>query len=231
MRPGMLQGHDATTLAPADPFGPFGNLLAARPVPSCETTMQATPAEPADHELLTRALTGDTEAFATLYRRYARPVFNLLLRTTGERALAEELLQETFTRVWLAGRTFDPARGTFRPWLYTIALNLARSELVRHRHARPHVPLDEQQIDPVSSAAAEDWVRRLDLSRQARTVAAALATLPDHQREVVVLRCYQQLSFAEIAAVTGAPEGTLKARFHRAVAALRTRLGDRGSRP
>jgi RNA polymerase sigma-70 factor, ECF subfamily len=225
----MLRGHDVTTLASAEAFGPFGNLLAARPVPSCETTMpQAHPAEPADHELLTRSLAGDTEAFAALYRRYARPVFNLLLRTAGERALAEELLQETFTRVWLAGRTFDPTRGPFRPWLFTIALNLMRSELVRQRHKRPHVPLDEQQIDPVASAAAEDWAQRLDLSRQARAVADALGALPDHQREVVVLRCYQQLSFAEIAAVTGAPEGTLKARFHRAVAVLKARLGARG---
>ncbi len=226
----MPQGTDAMTLAPADSLERIGNFLSARPVPSSEIPMaKACPAEPADHELLTRALAGgDTEAFGALYRRHARPIFNLLLRTTGERGLAEELLQETFTRVWLAGRTFNPARGPFRPWLYTIALNLARNELVRKRHTSPHVPLDERQPDPQTSTAAEALARRLDLSRQARAVAEALGGLPDHQREVVVLRCYQQLSFAEIAQVTGAPEGTLKARFHRAVAALRTRLGARG---
>ena len=64
-----------------------------------------------DRTLAGRAIRGDAEAFAELYRRYERPIFNFILRCTGSRALAEELLQETFTRVWRVGSTFDTPHG------------------------------------------------------------------------------------------------------------------------
>jgi RNA polymerase sigma-70 factor (ECF subfamily) len=81
-------------------------------------------------------------------------------------------------------------------------------------------------MDLPDAAAGEGGVAaRLDEARQASAVALALERLPDFMREVVVLRCSRELSFAEIAEVTGAPQGTLKSRFHRAVAALREALG------
>ncbi|HVO09209.1 MAG TPA: sigma-70 family RNA polymerase sigma factor [Vicinamibacteria bacterium] len=176
-----------------------------------------------DLELIEGAAGGDTDAFAVLYARYSRPVFAVLLRLAGRRALAEDWLQETFVRVWLAASTHDPARGALRSWIFKIALNVARSELARKRHSAPHLPLDELDLadgEALESRLAED----LDGDRRARALAQALARLPDFMREVVVLRCSRELSFAQIAEVTGAPEGTLKSRFHRAVAALRAAL-------
>ena len=148
----------------------------------------------------------------------------MLLRLAGQRALAEEWLQEAFTRVWLAAASHDPARGAVRPWIYAIAVNTARSELSRKRSRTPHVSIDDAGMDlPDASAGEPPLAARLDGQRQADALADALRSLPGYLREVVVLRCSRELSFAEIAEITGAPQGTLKSRFHRAVAALRER--------
>lgn len=179
-----------------------------------------------DRALLERVARGDQDAFAALYRRYERPVFGVLVRMAGQRALAEEWLQEAFTRVWLGAESHDPARGEVKPWIYAIALNTARTELARKRHRTPHVSIDAVELDLPGESAAE-VSSRLDDARRAAVVAEALRDLPDFMQEVVILRCSRELSFAEISAVTGAPQGTLKSRFHRAVAALRQAVNRR----
>jgi RNA polymerase sigma-70 factor (ECF subfamily) len=180
----------------------------------------------ADPELLRRVRAGDGDAFALLYRRHAGPLFNFLLRMTRQRELAEDLLQETFTKAWRAARTWDPNRGSPRAWLYAIALNTARSELVRAVHRRPHDPI-EPDSPPASQRADGERLLNEGLQRveHGAAVEQALDALPAFLKEVVVLRCQQQLPFAEIARVTGAPVGTLKSRYHRAVGLLRSRLG------
>jgi RNA polymerase sigma-70 factor (ECF subfamily) len=207
------------------PFPPLPALAGDEvdPVPS------GVPAMPtlSDGTLLERAAQGDADAFAVLYRRFERPVFAMLLRLAGgRRAIAEEWLQEAFTRVWLGAATHDPSRGEVRPWVYKVALNTARSEMARKRYRTPHVSIDEAELDLPDETAGEKGVAaRMDDARQALAFARALGRLPDFMREVVVLRCSRELTFAEIAEVTGAPQGTLKSRFHRAVAALREALG------
>jgi RNA polymerase sigma-70 factor (ECF subfamily) len=186
-----------------------------------------------DDTLIERVAGGDTDAFTLLYRRYERPVFAMLLRLGGQRALAEEWLQEAFTRVWLAAGTHDPARGPVKPWIYAIALNAARSELGRKRNRARHISLDAAEIDlPDVTGGEAPLHARLDGETRASALSEALLELPDYMREVVVLRCSRELSFAEIAEVTGAPQGTLKSRFHRAVLALRARIErkERGER-
>jgi RNA polymerase sigma-70 factor (ECF subfamily) len=207
------------------PFPPLPALAwdADDPVPSAGIPMPAV----ADGALLERVARGDRDAFTLLYRRFERPVFGMLLRLAGgRRALAEEWLQEAFTRVWLGAGTHDPSRGGVKPWVFKVALNTARSEMARKRFRAPHVSLDEAGLDlPDERAGERPVAARLDDARRAAAVAEALERLPDFMREVIVLRCSRELSFAEIAEVTGAPEGTLKSRFHRAVAALRATLG------
>jgi RNA polymerase sigma-70 factor, ECF subfamily len=212
--------------ATAVPFPVLPSLAdrANEPLASAITTPSILP--DSDRALVERTARGDVDAFTVLYRRYERPVFGVLVRLAGgRRALAEEWLQEAFTRVWLAAGTHDPSRGEVRPWIFKIALNTARSELARRSHRTPHVSLDESGLDLPDGGAGEKRVTaRLDEARRAERVGRALLELPDFMREVIVLRCSRELSFAEMAAVTGAPEGTLKARFHRAVAALRKAL-------
>ena len=179
-------------------------------------------ASASDDALIERVSHGDRDAFALLYRRYERPVFGVLLRLGGQRALAEEWLQEAFTRVWLAAGSHDAARGAVKPWIFAIALNTARSELGRKRHRAKHVSLDELALELTDAKGGEPRLAaQLDGERRAGALAEALRELPDHLREVVVLRCTRELSFAEIAEVTGCPQGTLKSRFHRATRALK----------
>jgi RNA polymerase sigma-70 factor (ECF subfamily) len=178
-----------------------------------------------DEALLERVARRDEGAFAALYRRYERPVFGVLLRLAGERATAEECLQEAFTRVWLAAATHDPARGRVKPWIFKVAINTARSELARKRHRTAHVSIDSGGVELDDGRGGEPRLSaELDEERQRRSLASAVSQLPDFMREVVLLRCSRELSFAEIAELTGAPQGTLKSRFHRAVVALRERL-------
>jgi len=193
------------------------------PLPVVARAVEPAAAAASDLELIEGAAGGDTQAFAALYARYSRPVFGVLLRLGGRRALAEDWLQETFVRVWLAASTHDPARGAVRSWIFKIALNVARSELARKRHSATHLPLHELELAE-DEAPETRLAEGLDGEERARALAEALARLPDFMREVVVLRCSRELSFAQIAEVTGAPEGTLKSRFHRAVAALRSAL-------
>jgi RNA polymerase sigma-70 factor (ECF subfamily) len=222
---GATRRPEAMSTAATLPFPPLPALSwgSDEPVPSAGTLMPTL----ADGALLERVARGDADAFTALYRRFERPVFSMLLRLAGgRRALAEEWLQEAFTRVWLGAGTHDPSRGEVRPWIYKIALNTARSEMARKRYRAPHVSLDETGLDLADETAGEKRVAaRLDEARRASAVAEALERLPDFMREVIVLRCGRELSFAEIAEVTGAPQGTLKSRFHRAVAALREALG------
>jgi RNA polymerase sigma-70 factor (ECF subfamily) len=180
-----------------------------------------------DHALVAEVARGDAAALRTLYLRYERPTFNLILRLAGNREMAQDLMQETFTRVWTMARTFRGDRGTFKGWLFTIAVNLTRSELARKRHRVRH--LGEDAVEDLASKA-EGPDAMLQRSEVGGRVAAALADLAPHLREVVVMKVYLQLKFREIADITKTPEGTLKARFHRAVAALRERLAPGGSR-
>jgi RNA polymerase sigma-70 factor (ECF subfamily) len=180
----------------------------------------------ADDALMRRVCARDVEAFGVLYFRYELRVFNLVYRCAGERALAEDLLQETFWRVWQAARTYDPVRGEFRPWLYRVALNATRSELALKRYAcekRDGIIPDSAERAPAASRT-DDPASRYERKETEAIVADALAGLSPSLREVVALRCMEGMKFSEIAAVTGAAPGTLKTRFHRAVAELRRRL-------
>ncbi len=180
----------------------------------------------ADVTLMRRVRARDVDAFRVLYFRYEQRVFNFVLRCAGERALAEDMLQETFWRVWQAARTFDPARGEFRSWLYRVALNATRSELGLKRYSREDRTglIPEVAVPPMAGNRPDDPATRFERRETETLVAAALAELSPTMREVVALRCMEGMKFSEIAAVTGAPAGTLKTRFHRAVAELRRRL-------
>jgi RNA polymerase sigma-70 factor, ECF subfamily len=179
--------------------------------------MEETP----DEALMAGVAGGDAAALATLYDRYERATFNLILRLAGSRPLAEELMQETFTRVWTAARLFHPEKGAFKGWLFTIALNLTRSELSRQRYRFRHVEAEAAEV-VASVDAGPDLLA--EKAQESRRVTAALGGLSPVLREIVVLKVYHHLKFQEIASMTGTPEGTLKARFHRAVEQLRGQL-------
>jgi RNA polymerase sigma-70 factor, ECF subfamily len=182
-----------------------------------------------DGELAARVAEGDRAALDVLYERHHRPTFHYLWRLTGDRELARDLTQETFTLVWRKAATFDRAGDRFRGWLFTIALNRTRSELSRRRHRMAR--LDPELLGTVASDAPCPYAL-LARGEQRRRLARAVAGLAPTMRQVVSLRVYRELSFGEITAITGVSEVALKVRFHRAVLSLRRRLNPgAGGRP
>lgn len=181
-----------------------------------------------DKELMKLVARQNYQAFRLLYQRYYILIFNFLLRYTGQRELAQDLLQETFTRVWTAAHSFDLKHGNFRGWIYSIAINLTRSEMIKKRYAYQYCEVDDikgTRNEPVSPAREQPdkQAENADLQHQ---INSALSQLDPLLREVIILKHFQQLKFREIAEMTNTPEGTLKARFHRAIAKLKEIMKD-----
>ncbi|HEY3381562.1 MAG TPA: sigma-70 family RNA polymerase sigma factor [Vicinamibacterales bacterium] len=185
-----------------------------------------------DAELVERALGGSDDAFRALVARHQRPVYNLLVRMLRNPALAEDLAQETFLKVFSRLSTFDP-QFKFSNWILRIAHNRAIDAMRRRGPAE--VSLDEPDpaeqarmsqilVDPTSDAAP----RRAEQHDLARALDKALARLRPEYREVVVLRYHEDLGYEEIARVTGLPQGTVKSYLHRARAEMAAILSRQG---
>lgn len=155
----------------------------------------------------------DRAAFEALYRRHAGKLYSFFRRTVRSDHTAQDLTQQTFLHLHRARRDYSQGR-PLRPWLYTIAVNVRRQH-VRTRMRRPEAPI-EAAAEPVSAPTVSTATDRL--------VRRALGTLPESQREVVVLHWYEGMSFAEIAEVVGASRSAVKVRAHRAYNQLRELL-------
>jgi RNA polymerase sigma-70 factor (ECF subfamily) len=194
-------------------------MAIAVPLPRTLTIRPVT--NESDAELIRRAGEGDRGAFETLYLRYARPVFGLALRRLGDRARAEDAVQETFASVWRSARTYRPERGPGAPWLYAVA----RNAIVDRSRARGEVTTDvPDQVadDPGPPEQTEQaWV--------AWRVHRALEELPEREREVIALAYWSGLSQSEVAEFLGIPLGTVKTRTRAALQRLADVLeGDLG---
>lgn len=188
-----------------------------------------------DRELAARLRRGDRSALAALYDRYGGVVLALLMRIVRSQAEAEDLLQEVFLQAWRRAPEYDPRRGSFSAWLFTIARNRAldvvrspRHKQALQRSSEPAAPEQRQSDEPPASEASPE--ETLALKRRAQAVRAALADLSPVQREAIELAYYSGLSHSEIASQTGEPLGTIKSRINQAAAKLRAALGGVGSR-
>jgi RNA polymerase sigma-70 factor (ECF subfamily) len=172
-----------------------------------------------DAELLALVAAGDAGTpLRRLYARYERRLYGFGLRLLGEPGLAEELVQETWVRVWQSAPRFDPARGTVRALIFAIARRVA-ADLWRRPSTRP---LGAQLQDEGAVEAAADQVLL------AVTVRDAMTSLSPAHREVLELVYDEDLKLAEIAGRLGVPLGTVKTRAHHALRALRRALEERG---
>src|SRR5918998_262095 len=165
--------------------------------------------DPSDEALYAAVLGGDQQALEELVRRYHHPLLQFVYRQTGDRHLAEDLVQELFTRL-VTYPGAPPQR--FRPWALTIARNLV------HDHFRSGYARREHVLQPAEHDAMAD-VPDTTPQMGERLERAA------NQREVLVLRFYDELKLEEIAAVTNAPVGTVKSRLFHALKQLQARLG------
>ena len=183
-----------------------------------------------DAELLRRARDGDADAFGDLVLRYQDRIFATVYRILGNGEDAREMAQEAFFRAWSKLDTFrEGAR--FSTWLYTITLNLTRSELRKRKtrqHIRPvslNVRFGNDEGRTIEPPSPEDGpLQRIGQAELHRLALAEIDRLDAEAREVVVLRDRQELSYEEIASVLDCPIGTVRSRLHRARGQLRDRL-------
>jgi RNA polymerase sigma-70 factor (ECF subfamily) len=172
-----------------------------------------------DDEAMRRMAEGDSTALAALFDRHKAHLFAFLYYLVGEQATAEDLVGETFLRLYHARARYRVGMG-FTPWLYAIARNLALSELRRQGVAQRA----RQRLSLHVEAAPVEWKsERLETCERVR---AALARLPEEQRAAVVLKEFQGLSYQEIGRVLGCNEAAARARTYRARNALREHLRD-----
>ncbi len=157
----------------------------------------------------------EPQAMVTLFRRYRRPLYRFLFRRTGSPDRAEDLAQEVFVALMDGAGRYEPT-GSFKSYLYRIASNLSAKEWRRYRR---RVQLDHEPTSPGPPAPAQ-----LAAKESAGAVRAALFALAPDQRDPILLREYEDLSYAEIAAVLEIPTGTVKSRIARGKLALREAL-------
>lgn len=182
-----------------------------------------------DADFMLRVKTGDQSAFEYLVQKYRRPMVSFMYRMARNSAVAEDLAQEVFLRVYRSRETYE-ASAKFSTWLYRIATNLAVNHARDTRHERPEVQvsLDEPNEDtgttlelPDASLNAEQqMVRRERLLAIRRRVEA----LPEQQRLAVVMHKYQQMDYKQIAEVLKKSESATKSLLFRAYETLREQL-------
>jgi RNA polymerase sigma-70 factor (ECF subfamily) len=174
-----------------------------------------------DSALVAAFLNGEKRAFTILVERYHGRLVNFVYRTTGDRERAEDLVQETFIRVYRHLHRFDQTK-KFSTWVYTIASNLAKNEL-RNRSRNPLVLFqmirkswdnDQRPLEWEDNTYRPDDLFR---KRHLRTlVERAVAELPEHHRTVFILREMEGKTYEEIAEITSCNLGTVKSRLNRA---------------
>ncbi len=170
-----------------------------------------------DDELAERLRDGDEKALRTVYERHGSAVLYLAQRLLGNRADAEDVTQVTFVAAWTGRDTFDPRRGTLLGWLLGIARRKAVDRLrSAERQDRVTETVRAQLAPPGESESPERIVDRL-------IVADELGRLPAEQRRTLELAFFDDLTHAQIAAVTGLPLGTVKSHIRRGMANLRRR--------
>jgi RNA polymerase sigma-70 factor (ECF subfamily) len=175
-----------------------------------------------DEELLAAIAGGDERALAELYDRLGRVAYGLALRVLRDPALAQDAVQDAFLAAWRTAAAFDPLRGKAQTWLLTLVHRRA-VDVVRREDRRRTEQLVDAPVDSGLSTEEEASVRE-----QRRAVQAALAQLPDDQREALQLSYYGGLSQTELAERLGIPLGTVKSRVFAGLNRLRDLLGEAG---
>jgi len=180
-----------------------------------------------DVEIVRACLAGSEAAYRQLVSRYQRPVFSLAMRVLRQAEDAEDVVQETFVRVFKALDRYDQAR-PFSTWLFTIAARLCIDHLRRRKMKTFSIFGKDSESDEDRVIDLEDPGPRPDDVvagwEDETRVQALVDSLPPHYRIVVALRHQHDLSYEEIAEALKLPLGTVKARIHRARALLKKTL-------
>jgi RNA polymerase sigma-70 factor (ECF subfamily) len=179
-----------------------------------------------DAQLMLRVKEGDAASFALLLEKHRAPVNHFLYRMVQNRAVADELAQEVFLRVYRARASYEPT-AKFTTWLFRIAMHLALNSLRDGRSERGQERLDEEtpeaggrQVPDRRPTVEQDLVYRVRLEE----VRCAIQGLPEKQRAAVLMHKYQELEYSQIARVLNCSDSAVKSLLFRAYETLRARL-------
>ncbi len=173
-----------------------------------------------DYNLIKRVQNGDMVAFSEIVDKYKNRLMNTIVRMISSQQEAEDVVQETFLRVYQHRDSFD-FRHCFSTWLYTIALNLARNELRKRKRFKFY------DITDMQGHESEISVEMKLPSNISKVLENAIDSLPEKYKTAFILRDIQEQSYDEVAKVMNIPLGTVKSRVNRARALLRDKLKPR----
>lgn len=192
-----------------------------------EKDMIAVAALERDAELMLRVRDGDSSSFAALLERHRGPVIHFLYRMVQNQAVAEELAQEVFFRVYKSRTSYEPT-AKFTTWLFRIATHLALNYLRDERHERMHESIEEDPSKEGLTRQFSDRVPTIEqkLLREAKLaeVRAAIEALPAKQKAAVLMHKYEEMEYSQIASVFECSESAVKSLLFRAYETLRVRL-------
>ena len=188
-------------------------------------TAMTTPTDQTDVELLRQMHAGAASAFSALYRRHQAPLYRFALLRCGSADTAADIVQDTFMGLLTGRFSYDPLRGQLQHFLFGVARNLVLKweEPRRRQAALPEAGEDGDEEAELASEEAGPLLRLLD-NEMAEQVRRALALLPPHYRDPVILYELHELSYQEIAAICQVEIGTVRSRLARGRAALAKRL-------
>ena len=183
-----------------------------------------------DVQLMLDVKAGDEQSFELLLRKYRTPLVNFLYRMVRDSAVAEDLAQEVFLRVYRARQEYAPS-AKFTTWMFRIATNLALNSMRDNRHRKMEISMDqsvdtgEEEQRPLEVPDRVPTVEQELVARcRAELILKAIHSLPEKQRAAVLLHKYQELDYGEIARVLECSESALKSLLFRAYESLRVEL-------
>jgi RNA polymerase sigma-70 factor, ECF subfamily len=177
-----------------------------------------------DADLAAKLRARDPRAIARLYKRYGRAAYSLILRMVRDRAAAEDLVQETFFRIWNRARSFDRRRGALGPWILTFARNRAIDHLRSASGRGAAGALELSRWEPTGLfTQIEDSALSIDRLRRLK---AAFEKLPPHQRTAIELAYFEGLTYTEMAERIEQPLDTVKTSVRMALKTLRQALDE-----
>jgi RNA polymerase sigma-70 factor (ECF subfamily) len=204
-------------------------LLAATPPVPAVFPAGAGPESESDADIMLRVKAGDQSAFEYLVQKYRRPMLSFMYRMARNAAVAEDLAQEVFLRVYRSRETYE-ASAKFSTWLYRIATNLAVNHARDTRHERPEVQVSLDEPDEESGATLELPDAALNAEQQIvrrerlLAIRKKIEALPEQQRLAVIMHKYQQMDYKQIADVLKKSESATKSLLFRAYETLREQL-------
>ncbi|HEX2101299.1 MAG TPA: RNA polymerase sigma factor [Candidatus Synoicihabitans sp.] len=193
----------------------FSSAAPSRIVEPVDTAV----ADPTDHELMVAVRAGEIARLGDLFERHHGALFGFFVRLTGDRTVAEDLVQMVFYRILKYRHTYRD-EGRFSAWFYHLARKVAADHFRRHSRTPLAADPTDLQAVPDETASSDERAARAD---ELSLMRHALAALPLEQREILTLHRFQQLRHDEIARLLNISVGATKVRVHRALSALRDR--------